>query len=561
MWHAHTAKGYPKDRVLRKVFDLPLPKAVMVLSIDTLIPPLEVASEEQLDKFQKALQGNSQQGENFKKILHHASRDTNPDKVLSHKETKFPRIKSKLSLEELTLPGKSCINSPACSVGQRQPLMVDLENPQEVAEAYTLSWESLPKPSVEYLIAMDHVDWIPVSLIGQYMDLNNAGIEQCGNIGFLQKEEYKARTVANPNKVSQALCYPLFSLWRKLDEGLPCSTTFNKEEGVRWVQEQLSNGITLSCVDMTSATDLLDMDMCIDIVNYTYLQHLIGNYDYEQAVEHFRALARGKYWCEDLASFVVWKQGQPLGATPSFMLLDLTNHTLAMWACRLANIPQTSFRCHGDDMVIDQRAERFYIDLIKLFGGEVNVSKTLTSSIMAEFDGMFITATESCNKRFYLSYFDDDSFMSYARYYGPLARKYMMPRQRRVYDQLKFVPGVVVGDSFPHDSFGYPLSARVEWWETVQSQTVPDRDEDRTVGENLLNLLLASDLHMRDESLPWPLFESDYQSLENTGKKFRGDPRKWHLNGKTLLEGLEAIIKSDSFVPFEEFYKETRPSG
>jgi hypothetical protein len=554
-WFKVTKANLPKDPDLREVFRLSLRGAIMVCSIDTLYAPLKKATEKQIQKFLKAVEG---------------PRDWSPnrgllDSLLSSKallhEIYGPRPYTGMhKFIPLTVPPISCINSPSIAIGEDKRMLIHPEDKLQQAKAYVASWKGIPKETIEFLGEVGRLDWVPIEAIGNayQLDLNNSGSSTVGLIAFLQQEEEKLRSVANGNKLVQHTLLPLGRLWYDQVRKNPQDSTFDSSRGVFWVQKQLKEGHCLAGVDMTSATDLLDLDMCLALVNAAFFEDLEDSSLYDTYLRYFKQLSRGEWWSKDLNRKVRWTQGQPLGLYPSFALLTLTNYALAMWACYLSGIPTDSFFCHGDDMIIDQRAMDAYVTLVRSFGGEINLSKTLVSNRIAEFDGKLITPTDWVNKRLYLSHLDDDSFLSFARWFGPKVRQYLQPRQRRVWDELKFVPGIIYGDTYMADSFDQPLALRVEWWETWLSHLSlrPDRELPSTFGESLwkISLLLDMGYDETDLVLPYPIEEWTYQVQDST-LPFRGDPRKWKQGGKTLLQITEGWLSDPYWVPYQEFLK------
>lgn len=580
-WFAHTSKGTPKG-VLGTIFRLPLEGGILVLSANTLLfDDPHALSRETLEKQEKALRGNgfllTKEGkQNLQRLFKTVSlRETHPwNKTDNSLRLPVPRD---IPFGK-TIPVNHGVDGVRCAANDEATRL----------QLYGKSWEDLPEQSVEFLMDEGHLDWIPIKAIGNeyQLELNNRS-KAVGRLGVVVEPQMKMRFPAMTNAITQQLLEPLGTFWYGQLRHLSTDCTFNQFKGIDWVQSQLAKGVTLASVDMTSASDLLDLDACIEVVNTTYFNKSRQDEQYVRHIGHFHDIARGLWWDNTAKKYAQWAQGQPLGSYPSFALMALTNNALCRLACRSAGLPMDSFRVLGDDVIIDARAAEYYCEYVALCGGEINHLKTVTSSKLVEFAGRVITATSYCNKAIHLADFSDDSFMSYASMLGPKARKYLQPRQRKVWDQLKYVPGIVsdflghqpysvnagglgvitldpVNGPWMKESFGYPLSLRYEWYLSCiqRDDVVPDPLESETVGENLYahtTRLVEVAPEWVDYYTPWVLNDEDYQSP--LGSKLpSGDPRKWGLTQGTLLEQLEELVSSEEFTPFLSFLESKRSS-
>lgn len=440
---------------------------------------------------------------------------------------------------------------------------------QERAVALYKSWESLPQATSDFLDGIELGDWIPYDELNEsssYALTGNASTEIVGRIACLQQPGLKARWIGNPNRVTQALMRPLASVWTAIDRADPCTCTFDQQSGVRWVQENLKAGVTLAGSDMTSASDLLSLEGALQLVEEQYFPHLEGytSFLYETHVQHFVDVSRSPWACPrqyGLGESVRWQQGWCLGTAPSFPLLSLTNATLARSACRMAGIDENAFRVIGDDIIIDNRASRFYADLVAQIGGEVNLSKTLTSDRVAEFAGRIIFPDRVLRKTYRFRDAGDNGFMSYVSDLGPQASGLLRPRQRRAWEAFKYVPGIALDGPWSQDSFGVPLEARLGWALTssgllFEAEDLPDADVS-TVENTLLYTALVNEGSASLRSDGSPVLPSprsvDYLStlVDDSPRLDGGDPRYTDLRGKTLLEHLEDAMRSPHYVPFE----------
>jgi len=147
---------------------------------------------------------------------------------------------------------------------------------------------------------------------------------------------------------------------------------------------------------------------------------------------------------------------------------------------------------------------------------------------------------------------------------GDQASWILRDRQRKVWNELKFVPGCVVEGTFNPHSLGEPLVYRYLWYlKHVESEkTKPDKVEmDVEKFRTLLPLYLASKGYTRDSVslyLPMDHFEGVQPSQTAYQSQVLHDPRL--VNGMTTLQALEMIIKQDRFRSYRD-WKESHAEG
>jgi hypothetical protein len=223
-----------------------------------------------------------------------------------------------------------------------------------------------------------------------------------GNIGFLQKPGGKLRTVANPNRLVQYANIPLGTVLSRMTYGMPGSFVTNQEAGMRWAQEKLRQGITLSSFDMSSATDKLDYQKFID----EYFVRVFESDKYpllKRSFELFSDTSSAPWTmsgaCADLLGSrscdMSWTVGQPLGLRPSFPVLTLMNSAFAIAASGVVdgNLRKDHYACVGDDLIIEARYADAYMDIVRKYNGEINNEKTLESNRYAEFCSHLVTTS------------------------------------------------------------------------------------------------------------------------------------------------------------------------
>jgi hypothetical protein len=230
----------------------------------------------------------------------------------------------------------------------------------------------------------------------------NLGFEHSvGNIGFLEQPGGKLRTVANPNRLVQYVNRPLGEVLSEAFYRQDGYYVMNQDEGMKWAQEKLRQGISLSSFDMSSATDRLD---------YRKFLHEYFSVVYAEP-DQFRLLSRSLDLFEDTSvsnwtipghiadlcgmtgNEIGWTVGQPLGLRPSFPILSIMNASFAKSAIRAVDgkFSPGHFACVGDDLIIETRYAQAYMDKVTGFNGKINNDKTMESDRYAEFCSHLIT--------------------------------------------------------------------------------------------------------------------------------------------------------------------------
>jgi hypothetical protein len=275
--------------------------------------------------------------------------------------------------------------------------------------------------------------------------------------------------------------------------------------------------------------------------------------EYLEFVQYFKEVSRQPFM--DRGERLTWKQGQPMGLIPSFALLGLTNNALGRLACLNAGLTGNEYCVLGDDIILDSRAYPYYKYWVEKIGGEINLSKTLCSDKVAEFGGRVILPNQICQKATKLyNGISDDNFMQFMATVGSKGRRLLKPRQRRMWDIFKYIPGVLVRGPYSDDGFGESLALRYEWYlsHVENSKILPEQDIESDAGFRQLKIRYLLALDSEDDSLPSPIDDLSYQLSPQKAIK-SGDPRKWFLSGKTLLETLEGITRQPGFLTFEDF--------
>jgi len=552
-WFAHGKDMLPLG-IWKRVFELPIPKALGVLSCGTILYEKHL-SETQKKKFFHGLEGNGcQNWQEFRSLVDRAWREPIPWK---HKPKSMPKLHFPTIFD---MNGSVPVHNGRSSIQTENKLGRGLK-------ALEQSWESIPQVTFQFLDRMGLLDYMPPAVLGnQYqLELDKPHCSCVGRIGIIQEPELKARVVANPNRVTQVTLEPLKEVYMNLVREVPMSCIHDQESGMQWVRRKLAAGVTMAGSDLTSASDLLDLDMCLELIDRVWdLSRIKG---YQDFVEYYREVSRANWYFKPTDSEVSWKQGDPLGTGPSIGILDLANGTAGLTAVQLAIqdgvLPQPShkgegfdyLRVLGDDICMDARIAPYYEKVIQSMGGEINHSKTLTSDKVAEFAGRVIVPTNVFLKKIKYNEPSDVSFMDYMSQLGDQAKFFLKPRQRRAYEFFKYVPGYLVDGPWLHDSLGEPLGTRYQWYLTEVEPALRRLEPDLTPEQAYQYLLLKADLSLAEanetvnEEMVNPFTDDGYlPSQVRPSFKAGGDPRLPH--GVTVERRLNDAIDSGRIQPY-----------
>lgn len=570
-WFRHDKEGLPTG-VWKVVFNLPTAKALGVLSIGTVLYEKSF-SETQQKKFLHGLRGSGTQDlDTLRNFLDFFE----PRVHWKRKPSKMPDITFPTIFD---MNGSVPVHDGHETIRPNGDIGIGLKALEE-------SWDSLPQVTFDFLDRMDLLGFMPMDVLGnQYtLELNKPRSPIVGRVSVIQEPELKARVVANPNRVTQVTLEPLKRVLMDLVRSNPCDCIFNQQEGMEWVQEQLRQGIELAGSDLTSASDLLSLDGCLMLLDRTYgLKSIDG---YQDFIDYFKEVSRADWYCPSLDKAVRWEVGDPLGTGPSIGLLSTSNSAACNLAVEMAKAdglldqslrPEDCFRVLGDDIIMRAPIAPYYNRIIECLGGEINHSKTLTSNKVAEFAGRIITPERIFLKKIKFSEPSDTSFMDYMRQLGDQAKYFLKPKQRRVYDFYKFVPGFlhdlipakgwegleISGATWMEDSFGIPLGQRYSWYLTeVKPVLDKERPDQETVDYD--SVLLKAELSNAQagiatskRELSLPLVDEGYLPSQVTPSfKTGGDPRL--VNNESTLERLSRGMRHIS--PFTRD-TDTNPSA
>jgi hypothetical protein len=590
-WTAHTKSGYPKGP-MKVVFQQKNPqRALALLSMHTAFVHLAI-SKAQAEKLEKVVNAPPV-GTQWTEIPYH--------RVRGIAETKHLRLRPS------KVPGFDCLTGTTIPVGRSKPrrLLPGITTRNEVVQTYAASWISVPEETLRFLGYLDNEDLYPTGLQGQvdmaWSDIiqydrrlgrgaNPNSQKPVGRIACIQEPSLKARWIANPNRIAQHFMRPLQEAWADMLHRIPSDCTFNQGEGVSWTKRKLSQGVELSSTDLSSATDLIDMWGALDCVHATFQGLRLDwqtecNYrllsqrktaalrkgdrsmevlaDYMAHVTYFTEMSRG-LWLTPINPGMRWRRGQPLGTAPSFALLGLTNNACAINAALESGLdPWDSFRVIGDDIIMVSTMESAYREYITRLGAEINDTKSVRSSQVVEFAGLVISRSQDFLKRVKFKEVSDNNFVKLVGMLGDQAVSLLRPRQRKQWDNFKYVPGVAVEGPYNPNSLNEPFATRYDWYLRASGllHERPEPEVEKLTGSQFANTMYFS---LLESASTYPLgtqhfnsvvpsrFSEDFQSsLATELKKRGGDPRLKH--GKTMLQVFEEISTSGRFQKFLEW--------
>jgi hypothetical protein len=212
-----------------------------------------------------------------------------------------------------------------------------------------------------------------------------------------------------------------------------------------------------------------------------------------------------------------------------------------------------SFRVIGDDIIMMESMQGAYNQLVACMGGEINLTKTITSDQIAEFAGRIIEPNRHYLKTIKFSDPSDNSFMEVMSSLAPQAKGCLRPRQLDMWERFKHVPGIIIDGPWSHDSFGIPLEQRYNWYLNSSGLSIEKFEPDASTlpfEQELLLWQMSNIERPATEYLPWPV-EEDYLSslVDRIPKRHSMDPTLYQ--GKTQLERLEEVALSPNSSPFQ----------
>jgi hypothetical protein len=279
-----------------------------------------------------------------------------------------------------------------------------------------------------------------------------------GRIGLIQEAGLKLRAVANPGRIFQRVMEPFGKVLYNLLKTLPWDCTFQQNKADIAISTRLQSGKKVHSVDLSGATDYFPLDLQEIVLRRIFL-------NFPQYTKLFIELSRSEWsvpkgFPRELTSSrntLKWSKGQPLGLFPSFASFAISHGLLLLGLLGCEYHEQ--FFILGDDVVIlDDELYMKYRAALDKMKCPVSESKTISSSILAEFRSILFTKDEMIFQ-FKWRRISDDSFMDIIRS-SPHLYPLLLPRQRKVVDIVAGLPSELGGLGW--NPKGLPLSSRLD---------------------------------------------------------------------------------------------------
>jgi hypothetical protein len=211
-----------------------------------------------------------------------------------------------------------------------------------------------------------------------------------GDYSFTLESGGKVRGFFSPRECIQALSTPILKAVARIRDTIPEDCNTNQLKGVYMVQDWLRQGLRVSSVDQTAATDRFPLELQL------FACSLIGIP--EEDLSFMETVSRLPFQCTEKAvkagfpNEVTLSVGQPMGTKFSIGVYGLTMALLLKGLSTAYGQTSDCFVVLNDDVAVASPvvADRF-IELMTRVGVEINISKSWDSGNYAEFAGHSIT--------------------------------------------------------------------------------------------------------------------------------------------------------------------------
>jgi len=481
------------------------------------------------------------------------------------------------------------------------------------AVAYAKSWDSLPHVSYNFIKREGHEQFLVqpryrhhrVTDDGYYEDFGRH--EVAGSVGIIQEPSLKARWIANPNRIMQHFLRPLGTEFFRLLQYHPGDCTHDQHAGIEWIQRHQNLGHEIASADLSAASDSLPLTISLDLVCWNAYGKLYTDSSWtspreqalKAALDHFVDVSRMQWVIPSRLGIqqkrISWSKGQPLGTYPSFPLMGLTHNQILenclvevtqshdersrvlrekiSWASEEVGYYDRPYRILGDDVVMLKELYGPYVEKMSSLGVTINQEKSLCSSKVAEFAGRVVVKgyPNAFLKRIRYGDVGDNSFLEVVRTLGPSSVGMLKPRQRKMYETFKYIPGDLVPGSFPYDlnlgaREGIPLDVRLEWYYLHSGMDNPIKLAEEPIkmdGQQLAQFVylalreLAPDQPaMMAKVIPACELDNSTREIHSRQSRVdgRGDPRRGGRSG-TLLTDLEEVSKDPNFISATQMHR------
>jgi len=213
----------------------------------------------------------------------------------------------------------------------------------------------------------------------------------CGQLSTKLEAAGKIRVFAMVDYWSQISLKGLHDYIFDILRALPNDGTFDQGASIRRAAEKVKLSGCSFGYDLSAATDRLPLELQIGVLSsffswqmaYAWADLLVYKRDYLES--HNRAspgMGTDFTECESFKYAV----GQPMGALSSWGMLALTHHLIVQIASKLADPLKKvcwfeGYELLGDDIVIfDKKVAMQYLELMRLFGVPINLSKSVIAN-------------------------------------------------------------------------------------------------------------------------------------------------------------------------------------
>lgn len=345
---------------------------------------------------------------------------------------------------------------------------------------------SLPKWFMDVISS----NWSSVSSIHDGLDAKNV----VGRISFLQEPGYKLRAIANPLPIFQILLDPLKQELLKLLRLIPNDFTHDQEQGITYIQGLLQEGLTLSSVDLSDATNHLPLSDQLNVLRAIYdpsTHHIIDLFEEVSKAD----------WAVDSPDgnkTISWKTGQPLGLGPSFPSFALYHHFIMRFViskyhsdpeplhrlmeCITQGKPdgKYNYAIVGDDIAMEACYTSLYLETMQLLECPVSIEKCLFNTSTAEFCSRIITK-DKVYRAYKWRTISDSSFISFCKAFGPKILPLLRPKQRAIANRIGEIP-YTLGGLIGWNPDGKCLAQReAELWRLAELINNMSEDKDVSV--------------------------------------------------------------------------------
>jgi len=341
--------------------------------------------------------------------------------------------------------------------------------------------------------------YVQDQLLGNLVEKEPTGSRPLGKVSCIQEPGFKARFIANPNRVVQYLFKPLGDWLFALIKQLPWDCCHDQQRGLAHVKDAIAAGVCVYSYDLINATDNFPLATQV-YTAWAFASAYLPQeqlYLIESQLRLFSVAAREPFQfrnSEGVVSNVSWTRGQPLGLYPSFPLFSLA-HGLLLFECWLEYLKSTNnmatssepksftvriegkgtgqersyyvgppFLIVGDDVVVFvPEIAYLYTSKLKELEVPISLEKSFSSDILSEFVGHLVVGSN-----YYVPtkwrQVSVSSFLDFIRVWGIEAISLLPRHLRKVAKVLAGLPEPI-GLGF--NPLGIALSERLRGFEEL----------------------------------------------------------------------------------------------